>query len=215
MPNVKLKKFAAYHGVRNMKFAPKKADGTYDSENIIELLYAQSINPSAVLEDAEQFADDRMVCRIPSDQGYDLTVGTTSQDPALEEAAGFLIAGAAGAVTTDVTSYLRGALYYEFTAHGEDGRAVRVKTWMFNTELGKGSETHATDKKSLEFGAYEYPGHCYGDPLMAADGTTRYVDDNGMERTAYMVRAVPGDEGYDTFGAAVPLPKVAAAGAAG
>ena len=198
-----------------MKFAPKKADGTYDNENIIDMMYAQSVNPSAVLEDAEQYADDRLVCRIPSDQGYDVSVGTTSQDPAIEEAAGFLVPGANGAITTDVSSYFRGALYYEFTAHGEDGRAVKVKTWMLNTELGKGSETHATDKKSLEFGAYEYPGHCYGDPLMSADGETRYVDENGMERTAYIYRAVPGDEGYADFEKSVPVPKVAAAAAEG
>lgn len=193
-----------------MKFAPKKADGGYDNENILDVRYAQSINPSSVMEDAEQFADDRMVCRIPSDMGYDGAIGTTSQDPDIEEAAGFLVDGANGAITTDVTSYLRGALYYEFIAHGEGGKAVKVKSWMLNTEIGKGNETHTTDKKSVEFGSYEYPFHCYGDPLMAADGEARYVDENGMERTAYIYRAVPGDEGYETFEKSVPTPKVAA-----
>lgn len=198
-----------------MKFAPRKADGSYDNEGIIDMMYAQSINPSAVLENAEQFADNRLVCRIPSDQGYDGSIGTTSQDPPLEEAAGFLYSGANGAITTNVASYFRGALYYEFIAHGEDGKAVKVKSWMLNTEIGKGSETHNTDKKSLEFGAYEYPFHCYGDPMMAADGETRYVDENGVERTAYIYRAVPGDEGYADFEKSVPTPKVAPVAAEG
>lgn len=192
-----------------MKFVPRNGEGGYDNEKIFDVKYAQSINPSAVLENAEQFADDRMVCRIPSDKGYEGNIGTTSQDPDIEKAAGFLFPGASGAITTDVNSYLRGALYYEFTAHKEDGTAVRVKTWMLNTEIGKGSETHTTDKKSLEFGSYEYPFHCYGDPLMAADGEKRYADENGMERTAYIYRAVPDDKGYETFEKSVPTPKVA------
>lgn len=47
-------KAAGYHGVQNMKFAPKKS-GTYDTA-LLDMKYAQSINPSALLEAAEQYA---------------------------------------------------------------------------------------------------------------------------------------------------------------
>ncbi len=60
-------KAAGYHGVQNMKFAPKKS-GTYDTA-LLDMKYAQSINPSALLEAAEQYADNRLVCRVPSDTG--------------------------------------------------------------------------------------------------------------------------------------------------
>ena len=148
-------KAAGYHGVQNMKFAPKKS-GTYDTA-LLDMKYAQSINPSALLEAAEQYADNRLVCRVPSDTGYEGEVGTTAPDPELEKAAGFALEGANGLITTNIASYLRGALYYEFLELDEDGKQSVVKCWMFNVEIGKGSATYTTAKGSVEFGAYSYP----------------------------------------------------------
>ena len=118
-------KAAGYHGVQNMKFAPKKS-GTYDTA-LLDMKYAQSINPSALLEAAEQYADNRLVCRVPSDTGYEGEVGTTAPDPELEKAAGFALEGANGLITTNIASYLRGALYYEFLELDEDGKQSVVK----------------------------------------------------------------------------------------
>ncbi len=115
-------KAAGYHGVQNMKFAPKKS-GTYDTA-LLDMKYAQSINPSALLEAAEQYADNRLVCRVPSDTGYEGEVGTTAPDPELEKAAGFALEGANGLITTNIASYLRGALYYEFLEAGRGRQAV-------------------------------------------------------------------------------------------
>jgi len=211
MPNAK--KMAGYHGVEGMKYAPRKADGTYDTPKVFEM--AQGIDPTAVTENAEQYADDRLVLRLPSDKGYDGNIGTTAQDVGLETDAGFLVPAAGGMAVVSVAAYFRAAVYYEFIGHYEDGTPFKVKTWMYNVEIGKGSESHTTDKSSVEFGSYSYPFHCYGDPLMDAEGTKHYMDANGMERTAYMLRAVPGDEGYETFGEAVPVPKVKAPAAEG
>lgn len=204
-------KAAAYHGVQNMAFAPKK-DGAYAAE-LIKMPYAQSINPSALLEAAEQYADNRLVCRIPSDKGYEGEIGTTAPDPELEKAAGYAIEGTGGLVTANVAAYMRGALYYEFTERDENGAASVAKVWMFNVEVGKGSETHTTDKGSVEFGAYSYPFRTYGDKLMDSAGTAEYLDSKGLGRTAFMITARPGDVGYADFGKTVPVPKVAAADA--
>lgn len=202
-------KAAGYHGVQNMKFAPK-ADGAY-SESILDMKYAKSINPSALLEAAEQYADNRLVCRIPSDTGYEGEIGTTAPDPEVEKAAGFTLEGAGGLITTNITSYLRGALYYEFLENDEDGKQSVVKVWMFNVEIGKGSQSYTTDQASLTFGSYSYPFRAYGDTLKDAEGTGDYVDERGVGRTAFMITARPDDDGYATFGDTVPVPKVAAA----
>lgn len=177
-------KAAGYHGVQNMKFAPKKS-GTYDTA-LLDMKYAQSINPSALLEAAEQYADNRLVCRVPSDTGYEGEVGTTAPDPELEKAAGFALEGANGLITTNIASYLRGALYYEFLELDEDGKQSVVKCWMFNVEIGKGSATYTTAKGSVEFGAYSYPFRAYGDPLKDSEGTDDYKDERGVGRTAYL-----------------------------
>lgn len=202
------KRAVAYHGISNVKFAPK-SQGTYATD-FIPIAYATALGLTAKLEGAELFADNRLVCRVPSDQGYDGEIGTTSPCPALEKAAGYALDGASGIVGTNVTSYLRGALYYEFIETDADGQNSTVKAWMLNVEIGKGSENHATDTNTVQFGSYSYPYTCYGDTLKAADGTADYVDANGMGRLAFTYTARPDDEGYATFGSSVPVPKVAA-----
>lgn len=202
-------KAAGYHGIQNMKFAPKEAEGY--ASTLLDMKYAQSINPSALLEAAEQYADNRLVCRIPNDTGYEGEIGTTAADPEVEKAAGFALEGATGLITTNIVSYLRGALYYEYLENDEDGKQSVVKVWMFNVELGKGAATHTTDKNSLEFGSYTYPFRAYGDTLMDAEGTGEYLDERGVGRKAYLYTCRYDDEGYADFGKTVPVPKVAAA----
>ena len=202
------KKAAGYHGVQNMKFAPKSSTG-YATE-LLDMKYAQSINPSALLDAAEQYADNRLVCRIPNDRGYEGEIGTTAPDPEVEKAAGFALEAANGLITTNNDTNLRVALYYEFLEVDEDGKQSVVKVWMFNVEIGKGSATYTTDRDSLEFGSYTYPFRAYGDKLMDSDGTDEYVDDKGLGRTAYLYTCRPDDTGYAAFGDTVPVPKVVA-----
>ena len=208
MPAKIRSKAAGYHGVQNMKFAPKESTGY--ATTLLDMKYAQSTNPSALLAAAEQYADNRLVCRIPNDTGYEGEIGTTAPDPELEKAAGFSLEGANGLITTDITSYLRGALYYEFLEVDEDGKQSVVKCWMFNVEIGKGSATYTTDRDSLEFGSYTYPFRAYGDTLKDAEGTGDYLDERGVGRKAFLYTCRYDDTGYSTFGDTVPVPKVAA-----
>lgn len=199
---------AGYHGINKVKFAPKRK-GVYATE-FIKLEYAQSLGLNAKLEGTELYADNRLVCRVPSDTGYEGELGMTTSAPELEKAAGFALEGEAGLITTNVANYLRGALYYEHLETDEDGVNRLVKTWVLNTEIGKGSKTHSTDQASVQFGSYSYPFRSYGDPLMAADGTSEYLDENGVGRLAFFYSAWPDDPGYADFDKTVPVPKVAA-----
>lgn len=203
-------KAAAYHGVENVKFAPKVNQGYAAGEAILKVLYAKSLNPSALLEAVEQYADDRLLFRVPNDKGYDVELGTTAPDPELDKSAGFALEGASGLLAVQMVNYARGALYYEYSERDENGVASKVKCWMFNVEIGKGSGTHATDESSVSFGTYTYPARVYGDDLMDEGGTKEYVDDNGMGRKVFMYTARPGDADYATFGDTVPVPKLAA-----
>lgn len=200
-------KAVAYHGIDNVKFAPKRK-GVYATE-LIPLSYAQSLGLNAKAEAAELYADNKLVCRVPSDTGYEGELGNTSPSPELEKAAGFAIEGASGLITTDIASYLRGAMYYEHQETDEDGVNRTVKTWVLNVEIGKGSKTHNTDQASVQFGSYSYPFRSYGDTLMAADGTSAWLDENGVGRKAFFYSAWPEDPDYADFGKTVPVPKVA------
>ena len=200
-------KAAGYHGIQNMKFA-QKSDSGYSTQ-LTDLLYAKSLNPSALLEAVEQYADNRLLFRIPSDTGYEGEIGTTAPDMEFEKLAGFAQEGANGLIRMSLASYVRGALYYEFIERDEAGLGSAVKVWLYNVEIGKGSETYTTDASSVEFGSYAYPFRAYGDDLMDQEGTTKYLDDKGLGRKAFMYMSRPGDTGYDTFGASVPVPKAA------
>lgn len=201
------KKAAAYHNISNMKFAPKKA-GAYQEP--FEMLYAQALGLTSKVDAVEQHADGRLVCRIPSDTGYEGEIGTTAQDPELEKAAGFAAEGANGLITSNVTAFLRGALYYEHLETDEDNVTSTVKTWLYGVEIGKGSKNHTTDKQSVELGTYSMPIRVFGEKLMSADGAKEYLNERGVGMLAYIYSAWPEDADYETFGDTVPTPKVAA-----
>lgn len=199
-------KAAAYHGIQNVKFATKTGS-TYATPS--PMLYAKSLSLNAQVQPAEQYADNRLLFRVPSDQGYEGELGTTAPDAAFEIAAGFTKIGQSGVLRMKMVSYARGALYYEHVEHDENGAAYVVKTWAYNVEIGKGSETHATDEATVSFGDYSYPLHVYGDPTMTHTGDAEYIDANGLKPLTMLYSAWPDDAQYATFGDAVPVPKMA------
>ena len=199
-------KAAAYHGIQSVKFATKTGS-TYATPS--PMLYAKSLSLNAQVQPAEQYADNRLLFRVPSDQGYEGELGTTAPDAAFEIAAGFTKIGQSGVLRMKMVSYARGALYYEHVEHDENGAAYVVKTWAYNVEIGKGSETHATDEATVSFGDYSYPLHVYGDPTMTHTGDAEYIDANGLKPLTMLYSAWPDDAQYATFGDAVPVPKMA------
>lgn len=187
----------AYHGIQNVKFAPKAAEGY--AEEFISLPHAKNLGFTSLLEDAEVYGDNRLLLRVPNDRGYTIEFGRPATFPELEKAAGYAVEGPNGVIGTNVAQYLSGAVYCEFIEIGKDKRSYAVKVWVYNVEIGKGSPNHSTDTRSLEFGEYKYPGTVYGDPLMDSAGTAPYRDELGMERLSFMYTARPGDTGYDDF----------------
>lgn len=199
-----------YHGIQNVKLAVQMEDGSY-SADLIPMLYAKSLSINAVLEAVEVFGDNIPIFRIPKDDGYEGEMGTTAPDTLVERAAGYAIDGTDGLIRTNMTYYLRCALYYEYKETNKFGRDSVVKVWLYSVEIGKGSESYTSDAKSIEFGDYKYPLRVYGDPLMDSTGTNEYLDEFGLGRKAPMTICRPSDAKYKTFGAAVPVPKVKSA----
>lgn len=202
-------KSGGYHGVQNVVFVPKSGE-TYPVDGKIPMLFAQNLALNPVLEATEQYGDNVLLFRVPRDDGYEGELGSVAPDYELEKAAGYAMEGADGLIRTNMPYYTRGALYYEFKETDTTGRDSVTKVWLYNVELGKGSESYATDTKSLTFGEYKYPLRAYGDKVMNAEGTKEYLDERGLGRVAAMKVCRPEDAKYATFGDAVPVPKVAA-----
>lgn len=200
-----MEKAAGYHGVQNVKISTKE-NGKYGV--VTDFKYAKNISLNSLASAIEQHADNRLIFRVPKDEGYEGELGTTSQDIELEKKLGYYQDGKNGGIKTNLVSFARNAVYYEFIENSKDGIASAVKVWLYNVEIGKASENNTTDTDSIEFGAYTYPIRIYGDSLMDSTGEEEYLDDKGLGRLAFMYISRPGDEGYETFGDTVPVPQM-------
>lgn len=194
-------------GIHDVKFAPKTGENYATA--LLELPFILGLTLNSKVEPVEVYASDELQLNIPSDTGYEGELNATAPDPALDKAAGLTIEGATGLIGVDMTLYAYGALYFEHTQYPKNAPACTVKVWLLNVEIGKGSESFTTKKKSPEMGNYAYPLKVLGDTLMAFDGLKPALDENGMRHKSFRLTRYPGETGYDTFGEAVPVPKVA------
>lgn len=201
-------KSAAYHGIDNAAYAVRGVDNAPGTE-IKKLLYAKSIALSAIIDRQDVYADDRLIMAIPADQGYEGTFGTTDQDIPFETDVGLVMVLSSGVANVKMTGYTRFDFYHEFKRHLSTGQAYTVKAWVLNCEAGKADINNETDTNTLTIGTYSYPLRVYGEKVLDAAGTNPFRDALGNEKVATIIRAMPGDEGYDEFEKTVPVPKIA------
>lgn len=209
MSNVK-PQAAAYHGIANAKYAFRSADGK-PGTTVNDLMYAKSISFEPQVEEQPVYANDQKVLALVSDKGFTGSLGTTAQDRVLEKGLGHVVDTAQGVATVNLITYKRCDLYYEYK-ETVPGATYTVKVWVLNVEVSKPSSVeHNTDEENPTIGEYAYPITVYGDKIMSATGNTPYRDANGNELVATKVISLPGEDGYDTFGDAVPVVKMASA----
>lgn len=209
-PEVRLKP-AAYHGVRNGKFALRLGDNSY-STDLLPLKYLKTISYNPSLQTSSQHADDREILQAVADTGITGAIGSTAPDPDLERTLGWKQDIASGVADVSVTQQPSGALYYETTLAAETGgKNLVLKVWLLNVVLKRSNETFKTNAPAPDFGDYSYDYTSRGEALLAADGEGKYLDEQGFEHAVYRVTCLPGEAGYDTFGDAVPAVKEKAA----
>lgn len=196
-------KSAGYHGVDEVKYVLRNAE----ESTIKNMKYAKNISLNVLLNAIEQYADDRLIFRLPKDDGYEGELGTTAQDIDLEKDLGYLMESDAGQIRTGLVNYNKVDIYYEFQEADENGINSKTKVWLFNVEIGKANQDHTGDESTIEFGTWQYPIRVYGTELLDATGEGTYLDENGMKRIALMYVCRKGDAGYDTFGDSVPVAK--------
>lgn len=194
---------AGYHGADNAKY---KLAGSGTAVQSME--YLKSVALDRQINTTPQFANNRQVLKIATDNGYTGSIGTTGRDQELEKALGMIMplsGGVTGVVSRAGSKRLEG-LYYEYK-ESYDNVEKTVKVWLLNVELNEPNLNNASDADSVEFGDYTYPLTVYGTRVKAAAGDDDYVDENGNKLDCYMVICAPGEEGYATFGDTVPVPK--------
>lgn len=206
MPENTIRQALGYHGVDSAKYK-KRADGA----TVTNMPYIKNISLDRQINITPQYANNRLLCNITSDNGYTGNLGTTAQDADFETELGMIVRLHDGSqATVNRVGSPRMDYYYEFNQVSEEGVTQVAKVWLLNVEFREPSQNHATDTDSKDFGEYIYPFTVYGDRLLDSDGKTDYVDDNGNKLTCYRIISLPGDTGYDSFESAVPTPKLPA-----
>jgi len=196
----------AKHGVSGVKYVERTGDNAYGTD-IEKFLYTETISLTTIFSQQDVYADNRLLLRIPNDQGFDGQLGSTAPDRDFEIAAGMKLKLDDGTVATVKQKILkRMALYYEVLIEDEDGTKV-MKVWLLNVTFAKPAETNATDTASITLNSVVYPLTVYGERVMADDtGEKEYRDENGLGRTALHIVSMPDDANYETFEESVPIP---------
>lgn len=190
--------------IRNVKFAVKTELG-YDTPK--DLAYAESIALSPVFSEQQVYGDGKLMATLASDKGYLGTLIVVQPAPEYEIAMKRKMQIASGLADVGQIDNIEHALYYEFTVF-LNGVAKTGKSWLLNLTSGRPAETFTQSKEDPTINNVEYPLTIIGDVLMNAAGTDVHRDDNGNQFTITKVTSMPGDVDYETFGNAVPVPKI-------
>lgn len=198
-----MKRTAAYHGIKNVKYSMRTSDNK-PGVAIKSSLYSKALTLDPQIDTVPVYADDKTVMTLTSDQGFTGSYNTTGRDADMENDLGFTetLANGAEAELNSIGSK-RLDMYYEYIEYTDNQQPFTVKVWLINCELRKPSRAHSSDTNTKTIGEQGYPLTVYGDKLME-DATKTYKDANGNERYATRVISVPGDSGYETFETKVP-----------
>lgn len=156
------------------------------------------------------YGDGEMQDSAYSDLSISGAVGTTARDTDFEKDLGFMQTLKDGLLAElAVTGAKRVHLGFE-TFIKKKGEATQVKrVWVLNTQISPPNESLTQTKEDITESTFDYNYTGYGVNMKTADGSSDYVDENGMKKKVFTVSARPGDSGYQTFFDKVPVPTVA------
>ncbi len=158
------------------------------------------------------YGDGEMVVSLSSDRSISGTVGATARDDDFEQDIGITIApDGGGTAEIAVKSMPRINFGFETEFVGADGVRKVKRTWVFGMQVSPPNDSFTQDQDDITQSAADYPYTAYGVDLMANTGDAVYVDENGQTTKVFTYSKKPGDDGYDTFLATVPVPKKATA----
>ena len=194
-------------GCSNGKYATKDAMGVYGTPKEFKYLTAVQLNTD--IGTTEVFADNTRIDNIYSDSGYTGNIGTTSRATDFEIDT-LMAMENDGIADINMVAAPDIAFYYEMQEKTGKGTPYTVKKWVFGVQVSKSNTTDQTNTKTPVMVEFSYPLIVNGETLMNEDGTAPYVTENGNEVKVFTLRKILGDDGYETFGDAVPeLKKVA------
>lgn len=186
------------YGISNVRYA-------MPGGKVKELPFAQTLTLNTQFSTTALYADNAKQLEVPSDKGYEGTLGLTTIPAEYEEDLGYVKIMPDGSRATLTTKAMKKhALYFETIGVDEDGNSFVMKVWMPSCTVAKPNKTYNTMAESPDFDKAELPLAVYPITGLNADGTPNIDPDTG-HTTEYCFRtAKPGDACYENFGDSVP-----------
>ena len=196
--------------IKNVKYAKQETTPT-----IKNIGYATGFTKSADFQTQPIYGDGEKLIELASDKGLTgtLTLRTLSEAFETDNDRALQLANNLGEILQEDVNVFD--LYLESEATYVDGtdkgKTYIRKYWYFGVTFAKPTQDLSQTEDNININEWTVELNITGKTVLDAAGTASYVDSSGRTRKAISMVAVPTDTNYETFGATVPVVKVAAA----
>ena len=191
-------------------------NGVYcvDGSVVKPLGYLTAISTEKSINTKDIIGDGEIILSQITDKGSTGSLEMTARDDDFEKDLGFemeIEQGLAECQVLESKNIAVGAECY-ILVKGTDGKVVQKtkKVWWLDVNVAPAGTSLAQNTDTTNEATVSYGLTIKGVNLMAKDGTTEYVDENGNTRKIFKISCLPDNPNYSTFLDSVPTPKAKA-----
>lgn len=202
-------------GKNIIEFNCKNGVYSVDSQTVKPLGYLTAISTEKNVDTKDIYGDGEIILSQMNDKGSTGSLEMTARDDDFEKDLGFEMEIAQGLAEAQVLGnkdIAVGAECYIVVKDASTGKPVQKtkKVWWLNVNVSPAGTSLSQNTDTTNEATVSYPLTIKGVDLMAASGSSAYVDENGNTRKIFKISCLPTDSAYATFLDAVPTPKAKA-----
>ena len=202
-------------GKNIIEFNCKNGVYSVDGSTVKPLGYLTAISTEKNIDTKDIYGDGEIILSQMNDKGSTGSLEMTARDDDFEKDLGFEMVieqGLAEAQVLGNVDIAVGAECYIVVKDKTSGKAVQKtkKVWWLNVNVAPAGTSLSQNTDTTNEATVSYPLTIKGTNLLAKDGTSAYVDENGNIRKVFKISCLPDNENYATFLDTVPIPKAKA-----
>nr|DAK09838.1 MAG TPA: hypothetical protein [Caudoviricetes sp.] len=202
MPDNKSKTIVKFN-IQNVKFATKNGDNWATP---VSMGASMKISLEANSSQKNIFGDGKIIASIVNDKGKTGTLTQNNICVDYEIAMGRKMKLSNGIADVKTIKSVEHCIYFETQGVTEDSKYPIAKTWLYGVTSTRPAESYDQNTDDINESTFDLPITIKG-ILLKNVQEQNYVDSDGNEYLVYQLTVEPGDEGYETFGDAVVIPK--------